>query len=179
MEKQLEKIYLGGGCFWCLEAVFQKVKGVEKITSGYSGGSVQNPTYEDVSSGSTGHAEVVEIIFDKNTINFETILDIFFDIHNPTTLNRQGNDIGTQYRSIILVTSPEQLSVSMKKIGELNSSGKFSSPLVTEIKKFENFYIAENYHQNFYVNNETYPYCTVIIDPKLKKFLNHFPSLVK
>jgi len=179
MENKLEKIYLGGGCFWCLEAVFQRVRGVKKVTSGYSGGNLENPTYEEVSSGMSGHVEVVEIEYDQNEISFETLLDIFFDIHDPTSLNKQGNDIGTQYKSIILVTSPNQLAMTMKKIGELNNSGKYNSPLVTEIKKFEKFYPAEDYHQNFYLNNQSYPYCTVVIDPKLKKFMEHFSQIVR
>ncbi|NBO17589.1 MAG: peptide-methionine (S)-S-oxide reductase, partial [Proteobacteria bacterium] len=133
--QNLETIYLGGGCFWCLEAVFQKVRGVERVTSGYSGGNFENPNYEQVSSGNTNHAEVVKVEFDKNIISTETILDIFFEIHDPTSLNRQGNDIGSQYRSIILVTNPEQLKISMNKILDLNSSGKYNTPLVTEIKK--------------------------------------------
>jgi len=177
--QNLETIYLGGGCFWCLEAVFQKVRGVERVTSGYSGGNFENPNYEQVSSGNTNHAEVVKVEFDKNIISTETILDIFFEIHDPTSLNRQGNDIGSQYRSIILVTNPEQLKISMNKILDLNSSGKYNTPLVTEIKKFENFYLAEEYHQNFYLNNQNYPYCTVVIDPKLRKFMDHFSQVVK
>lgn len=179
MENKFEKIYLGGGCFWCLEALFQRVKGVNKVTSGYSGGSSENPTYEEVSSGETGHAEVVEIEFDPGEISLDSILDIFFDIHDPTTLNRQGNDVGTQYRSIILLTTPNQLAIAMKKIAELNESGKYNSPLVTEIKKFEKFYVAEDYHQNFYLNNQNYPYCTVVIDPKLKKLMEDFSAVIK
>jgi peptide-methionine (S)-S-oxide reductase len=179
MNENFEKIYLGGGCFWCLEAVFQRVRGVEKVVSGYSGGNTDIPTYEQVSSGETGHAEVVEITFDKNIVSFESILDIFFDIHDPTSLNKQGNDIGTQYRSIILVTSPDQLALCLKKIAELNSSGKYNTQLVTEIKKFDKFYSAEDYHQNFYINNQNYPYCTVVIDPKLKKFMEHFSQNIK
>lgn len=167
-----EKIYLGGGCFWCLEAVYQRVKGVKSVRSGYSGGNTQNPTYEEVSSGSTNHAEVVEVIFDKELISFEEILEIFFEIHNPTTLNQQGADIGTQYRSIILVNSPDQLMVSLKKIAELNQSGKYESPIVTQVTKFEKFYEAEDYHQNFYNNNPNYPYCRIVIDPKLKKLID-------
>jgi len=177
--KNLETIYLGGGCFWCLEAIFQRVRGVEKVVSGYSGGMKENPSYEEVSSGETGHAEVVEISFDRSVVSLETLLDIFFDIHDPTSLNKQGNDVGTQYRSIILVTSPEQLSVCFKKISELNNSGKYNLPLVTELKKFDKFYPAENYHQNFYMDNQNYPYCTVVIDPKLKKFMEHFSQNVK
>ncbi len=179
MNENFEKIYLGGGCFWCLEAVFQRVRGIEKVVSGYSGGKTDNPTYDEVSSGVTGHAEVVEVTFNKNQISLDSILDIFFEIHDPTSLNRQGNDVGTQYRSIVLVNSPEQLALTMKKIAELNESGKYNSPLVTELKKFEKFYSAEDYHQNFYINNQNYPYCTVVIDPKLKKFMEHFSSVVR
>jgi len=167
-----EKIYLGGGCFWCLEAVFQRVVGVLSVRSGYSGGNLENPTYEEVSSGNTNHAEVVEISFDSQIIPLEQILDIFFEIHDPTTLNRQGADIGAQYRSIILATTPEQFAKSLKKVSELNSLGKFLSPITTQVLKFEKFYLAEDYHQNFYNNNPNYPYCRIVIDPKLKKLID-------
>jgi len=167
-----EIIYLGGGCFWCLEAVFQRVSGVLNVRSGYSGGNIENPSYEEVSSGTTNHAEIVEVTFDNTKISFEDILNIFFEIHDPTTLNRQGADIGTQYRSIILATTPEQLMISLKKISDLNSSGKFNSPIVTVVSKFEKFYEAEDYHQNFYNNNPNYPYCKIVIDPKLKKLID-------
>lgn len=167
-----EKIYLGGGCFWCLEAVYQRVNGVLNVKSGYSGGITENPTYEEVSSGSTNHAEVVEVSFDSNLISLDTILDIFFEIHDPTSLNRQGADIGTQYRSVIFVTNPDQLMACIKKISELNTSGKFDNPLVTKVSKLEKFYEAEEYHQNFYNNNPEYPYCKIVIDPKLKKLID-------
>ena len=167
-----EIIYLGGGCFWCLEAVYQRVSGVLNVRSGYSGGNIENPSYEEVSSGTTNHAEIVEVTFDNTKISFEDILNIFFEIHDPTTLNRQGADIGTQYRSIILATTPEQLMISLKKISDLNSSGKFNSPIVTVVSKFEKFYEAEDYHQNFYNNNPNYPYCKIVIDPKLKKLID-------
>ncbi len=167
-----EIIYLGGGCFWCLEAVFQRVSGVLNVRSGYSGGNIENPSYEEVSSGTTNHAEIVEVTFDNTKISFDDILNIFFEIHDPTTLNRQGADIGTQYRSIILATTPEQLMISLKKISDLNSSGKFNSPIVTVVSKFEKFYEAEDYHQNFYNNNPNYPYCKIVIDPKLKKLID-------
>jgi len=169
---QQEVTYLGGGCFWCLEAVYQRVSGVLNVRSGYSAGNIENPSYEEVSSGATNHAEVVEVTFDKTKISFEDILNIFFEIHDPTTLNRQGADIGTQYRSVILATNPEQLVTSLKKISELNSSGKFNSPIVTVVSKFEKFYEAEDYHQNFYNNNPNYPYCKIVIDPKLKKLID-------
>jgi methionine-S-sulfoxide reductase len=167
-----EITYLAGGCFWCLEAVFQRVTGVKNVRSGYSGGSTPSPTYEQVSFGETGHAEVVEISFDPNEISFENILNIFFEIHDPTTLNQQGADIGTQYRSMILVTSPEQFASSLKKIGEVNSSHKYQNPVVTEVVKFREFFEAENFHQNFYNNNPEYSYCRIVINPKLKKLVD-------
>jgi len=167
-----EKIYLGGGCFWCLEAIFQRIPGVLSVKSGYSGGTLLNPTYEEVCSGETGHAEVVEIVFNPSQISFNQILDFFFELHDPTTLNRQGSDVGTQYRSIILATNPDQFKVSLQKISQLNSSGKYQSPLVTQVVKFEKFYLAEDYHQNFYNNNQNYPYCKIVIDPKLKKLID-------
>jgi methionine-S-sulfoxide reductase len=169
---QNEIAYLAGGCFWCLEAVFQRVSGVKNVRSGYSGGTFPSPTYEQVSSGETGHAEVVEISFDPGEISFENILNIFFEIHDPTTLNQQGADIGTQYRSMILVTSPEQFASSLKKIAEINSSHKYQSPVVTEVIKFREFFEAEDFHQNFYNNNPEYSYCRVVIDPKLKKLID-------
>jgi methionine-S-sulfoxide reductase len=169
---QNEITYLAGGCFWCLEAVFQRVGGVKNVRSGYSGGVTPNPTYEQVSTGQTGHAEVVEITFDKNQISFEDLLNIFFEIHNPTTLNQQGADIGTQYRSMILVTSPEQFSASLQKISEINSSHKYSNPVVTEVVKFKEFFEAEEYHKNYYINNPENSYCRIVIDPKLKKLID-------
>ncbi len=172
MNSNWQTIYLGGGCFWCLEAVFQRVNGVKSVVSGYSGGTVKNPTYEEVSSGTTNHAEVVKIDFDSALVSLEKILDIFFEIHDPTTLNQQGADIGTQYRSIILVTSPYQLEQCLKKISELSQAKKFSSQILTELVKFQMFYPAEKYHQNFYNNNLDYPYCRVVIDPKLKKLID-------
>jgi methionine-S-sulfoxide reductase len=168
----LEKIYLGGGCFWCLEAVFQRVKGIKTVKSGYSGGDISNPSYEDVATGTTNYAEVVEISFDPSEISIKDILEIFFEIHDPTTLNRQGADIGTQYRSAIFVTNPHQLMESLKKLNEINLSGKYSTPTVTQVSKFEKFYLAEDYHQNFYNNNPNYPYCRVVIDPKIKKLID-------
>jgi methionine-S-sulfoxide reductase len=169
---QKQIVYLGGGCFWCLEAVFQRVSGISNVRSGYSGGHSPNPTYEQVSSGETGHAEVVELTFDPNQISFEDILNIFFEIHDPTTLNQQGADIGTQYRSMILVTSPEQFAASIKKVAEINLSHKYQNPVVTEIVKFKEFFEAEEYHQNFYNNNPEYSYCRIVIDPKLKKLID-------
>jgi peptide-methionine (S)-S-oxide reductase len=167
-----EIAYLAGGCFWCLEAVFQRVPGVLKVRSGYSGGKISNPTYEQVSEGSTGHAETVEISYDPKVITYETLLDIFFDIHDPTTLNQQGADIGTQYRSVIFVISPTQFSQAMKKVAELTEKHKFPNPIVTQIVKFEEFFRAEDYHQDFYNQNPNYPYCRIVIDPKLRKLID-------
>jgi methionine-S-sulfoxide reductase len=167
-----ERIYLGGGCFWCIEAIFQRVTGVLSVRSGYSGGTKENPTYEEVSSGETGHAEVVELIFNPTLISLEEILELFFELHDPTTLNRQGADFGTQYRSTILVTTPEQFRISLQTIADLNLSGRFQSPIVTQVVKFEKFYLAEDYHQNFYNKNQDYGYCKVVIDPKLKKLID-------
>lgn len=178
MNEKLKTIYLGGGCFWCTEAVFQRIRGIIKVTSGYSGGNKLNPTYEEVSSGSTGHAEVIEVIYDESIVSLQTILDIFFEIHDPTSLNRQGNDIGSQYRSIILVTNPDQLALVFKNIQNINDSGRYNSPVVTEVKKFESFYPAEGYHQNYYNENKNYPYCQIIISPKLDKIYEEFSSLI-
>jgi peptide-methionine (S)-S-oxide reductase len=161
------KAVFGGGCFWCLDAIFRKIKGVKKVTVGYAGGRRANPTYEQVCTGVTGHAEVVEIEYDENEISYDELLDIFFEIHDPTQLNRQGNDIGTQYRSIILYLDDSQKQKALKKIEELRKNGINA---VTEVKKLENFYKAEDYHQNYYENNHHNPYCAYVIAPKIKKF---------
>lgn len=161
----LETVYFGGGCFWCVEAIFQRVPGVLKVTSGYSGGTKENPTYDEVSMGNTGHAEVLEIVYDVSKTNFINLLDVFFETHDYTTLNRQGADIGTQYRSIILYTTEDQLKEIEKYTATLKD-------VVTEVKKFEKFFIAEEYHQNYYNNNKNAAYCRLVISPKLDKFLN-------
>ena len=165
----MNKAVLGGGCFWCLEAIFQKVDGVKKVISGYSGGKRKNPTYEQVCSGATGHAEVVEIEFDENIISYDEILDIFFEIHDPTQLNRQGNDVGSQYRSVIFYLDEKQKEVALKKIEELKKRG---INVVTEVTKLEKFYKAEDYHQNYYNLNPHNPYCHYVITPKIEKWLN-------
>jgi len=165
------KAVLGGGCFWCLEAVFQRVKGVRKVISGYSGGRRPNPTYEQVCTGVSGHAEVVEIEFDENIISFEELLDIFFDIHDPTQLNRQGNDVGTQYRSVIFYIDENQKEIAQKKINELKDKG---INVVTELSPLEIFYPAEEYHQNYYNQNPQNPYCHYVITPKVEKFLRKY-----
>ncbi len=163
----LAKATLGGGCFWCVEAIFQRLEGVAAVESGYAGGETENPGYREVCSGRTGHAEVIQITFDPETISFEEILDIFWEAHDPTTLNRQGADRGTQYRSIILYHD-EQQKEAAEKSRDL-AQARFSDPIVTEIAPLEKFYPAEDYHQDYYNRNEGAPYCQVVIDPKLRK----------
>jgi len=161
---------LGGGCFWCLEAVFEQLRGVENVVSGYSGGSVVNPSYKQVSRGTTGHAEVVQVTFDPQVITYREILEIFFDIHDPTTPNRQGADVGPQYRSVILYHDPHQREVAERVIQELNQGGPWDSPIVTEVVPFEAFYQAEDYHQEYFRENPRQPYCRAVIAPKVDKF---------
>ena len=174
--KTMEKTTLGGGCFWCLEAVFADLKGVEKIESGYSGGQQDNPTYEQICTGSTGHAEVVQITFDPDLISFQDILDVFFDIHDPTTLNRQGNDIGTQYRSVIFHHSEEQRDITNALIRELENSKIWGNPIVTEVSPHVKFFKAEKYHQNYFKLNASQSYCKVIIEPKVAKFKEKYTT---
>ncbi len=178
-QNKLETATLGSGCFWCTEAVFEQIKGVEKVTSGYSGGTTQNPTYEDVCDGATGHAEVVEIVFDNSVISFGQILEIFWYTHDPTTLNRQGADIGNQYRSVIFYHSPHQQKVAQRMKDEFNRQNIFKNPVVTEIAPFQVFYPAENYHQHYYRNNPMRPYCMVVISPKMKKLRETFHRFLK
>ena len=166
----MELITFGSGCFWCTEAVFQQLKGVETVVSGYSGGHVENPSYEQVVTGRTGHAEVCQIQFDPEQISFEDMIEIFFDTHDPTTLNRQGNDVGTQYRSVIFYHTEEQRLTAERVKTELEKSGSWKKPIVTEIVLFEKFYPAEDYHQNYFRNNPTQSYCRFVIAPKLGKF---------
>jgi peptide-methionine (S)-S-oxide reductase len=170
---------LAGGCFWCLEAVYDDLKGVERVESGYMGGSVPNPTYDDVCTGRTGHAEVVEITFDPGVVSFRELLEVFFVIHDPTTLNRQGNDTGTQYRSAIFYHSPEQKKIADETIGELAREKVFPSPIVTQVVPADTFYVAEDYHQEYFARNPFQPYCTYIVSPKLAKFRKHFADKVK
>ncbi|MCX6383400.1 MAG: peptide-methionine (S)-S-oxide reductase MsrA [Actinobacteria bacterium] len=165
---------LGGGCFWCLEAVFSQLNGVIKVESGYSGGNKPNPDYKKVCSGNTGHAEVIKIEFDPDKISYEILLHIFFAVHDPTTLNRQGNDSGTQYRSIILYSSPEQEQIALRVIQDIENSKIYPDPLVTEIKPLQTFYKAEDYHQGYFYNNTYQPYCQTIISPKVEKFRKKF-----
>lgn len=179
MNNKLETITLGGGCFWCTEAIFQRVKGVVSVISGYSGGTVPNPTYDAVCTGRTGHAEVVQITIDSSIISFQEILEIFFSIHDPTTLNRQGADIGTQYRSVIFYHNDEQKRIAEDMIKQLDSEKIWDNPIVTEIKKYKNFYKAEDYHQNYYNNNSHQPYCSFVISPKLQKLKKYFSNKLK
>lgn len=166
----IETATLGGGCFWCLEAVFQEMAGVLSVRSGYSGGRRPDPSYQQVSSGATGHAEVVQLTFDPEQTTYREILQVFFLIHDPTTVNRQGGDVGTQYRSVIFYQSQDQKETAEAMIRELDASGVFSDPVVTEVVALEAFYPAEAYHQNYYRDNPAQPYCRVIIDPKVAKF---------
>jgi peptide-methionine (S)-S-oxide reductase len=159
----------GGGCFWCVEAVFEKLEGVKSVVSGYAGGSVENPTYEEVCTGTTGHAEVVQIEYDPKITGFEDLLEMFWKAHDPTTLNRQGADVGTQYRSVIFYHNEEQKKAAEKSKGKWDASGTFSKPIVTEIEPLTKFYSAEGYHQDYYTNNPFAGYCLVVIRPKLKK----------
>ena len=170
---------LAGGCFWCTEAVFSIVEGVEKVEPGYSGGAVRNPMYEQVSTGITGHAEAVQIVFDPSVISFRELLEIFFATHNPTTMNRQGPDVGTQYRSVIFYHNEEQKVTSEKVIAELDKEGIWDAVIVTRVEPFEAFYAAEKYHKNYYKRNSNQPYCQQVITPKLVKLQQRFLRKLK
>jgi len=174
-----EQATLAGGCFWCLEAVYEQLKGVEKVESGYSGGMVPNPSYRQVTTGATGHAEVVQITFDPAIISFRELLEVFFTIHDPTTLNRQGADVGTQYRSAILYHDEEQNAVAEQVIREITQAGVWDKPIVTEVTPFDAFYKAEDYHQEYYRNNTYQPYCQVVIAPKVAKFRQKYLDKLK
>jgi peptide-methionine (S)-S-oxide reductase len=178
-QRSYETVTLGGGCFWCLEAVFEELKGVTKVESGYSGGSAPNPTYKQVCAGKTGHAEVVQVTFDPKVIPLKEIYRVFFAIHDPTTPNRQGADVGTQYRSIILYRDEAQKHAAEEVIRELKAAKAFESPIVTELFPLEVFYIAEGYHQEYYENNSSQSYCQLVISPKLAKFRNLFKDKLK
>jgi peptide-methionine (S)-S-oxide reductase len=170
---------LAGGCFWCLEAVYDLLRGVEDVTSGYAGGTTKNPTYEQVCSGMTGHAEVVQIAFDPKEVSFKDLLDVFFTIHDPTTLNRQGYDVGTQYRSAIFYHSPEQKAVAEQTIAELTGQKLWEDPIVTQVEPLTDFYPAEDYHQEYFENNPNQPYCRAIVAPKVAKARSHFIGKLK
>ncbi|MEJ2486061.1 MAG: peptide-methionine (S)-S-oxide reductase MsrA [Anaerolineales bacterium] len=174
MNNNLETATLGGGCFWCLEAIYKELKGVLSVESGYAGGHVQNPTYKQVCTGNTGHAEVVQIQYNPTIITFKDLLNVFFTIHDPTTLNRQGADIGTQYRSVIFYHNETQRKIAESSIKELEQKNLWENPIVTEISPFQMFFRAEDYHQDYYLNNANQPYCQVVIAPKISKFRKKF-----
>ena len=175
----LQKATLAGGCFWCLEAVFDELKGVISVESGYAGGHVPNPSYQAVCTGMTGHAEVVQVTFDPLVVSYEDLLRVFFTIHDPTTLNRQGADVGTQYRSAIFTHDDAQRAAAEAVIREIGDSKLWANPIVTEVKPLDKFYVAENYHQEYFVNNPNQPYCRVVIGPKVAKFRKHFVDRLK
>jgi peptide-methionine (S)-S-oxide reductase len=178
MSKQ-EFAVLGGGCFWCTEAIYGRVKGVLSAIPGYAGGETESPTYSEVCSGKTGHAEVVRVEFDPEIITYEEILEIFWHAHDPTTLNRQGNDIGTQYRSIILYADDEQKELAQSSLKTADTSGMFSQPIVTQIEPLGEFYPAEDYHHDYFANNPNQPYCRAIISPKVQHFMRDFSAKLK
>ena len=170
---------LGGGCFWCLEAVYQQLDGVERVVSGYAGGHVENPTYEQVCGKKTGHVEVVQVTFDPARVSYRDVLEVFFSIHDPTTKDRQGNDAGPQYRSAIFYHDDEQRQVAESIIAELAAEHAFDAPIVTELKPFERCYSAEQYHQNYYAQNSSQPYCAYVISPKIAKFRRKFAERLR
>lgn len=175
----MEIAIFGGGCFWCTEAVFQKLKGVEEVVSGYTGGTLHNPTYKEICHGNTGHAEAVKITFDEKIISYQELLLVFFKTHDPTTLNRQGNDRGTQYRSVIYYSDSKQKELAERMVDRLTEEQIFEKPIVTEISAAETFYPAEEEHHNYYNLNPYQPYCTYVIEPKLNKFVKEFKNILK
>lgn len=177
--KTIETATFGSGCFWCTEAIFTSLKGVEKVTSGYSGGTKANPTYKEVCSGTTGHAEVIQVEFDPEVITYNELLEVFWKTHDPTTLNRQGNDVGTQYRSVIFYQNENQKKLAEYYKTQLENSKIWDNPIVTEIVPYKNFYTAEDYHQNYYEQNTTQPYCSFVITPKIEKFKKIFKEKLK
>lgn len=175
----MQKATLGAGCFWCVEAIYSELKGVEKVEPGYSGGKIANPTYREVCSGLTGHAEVIQLKYDDTILDFKEILEVFFKTHDPTTLNRQGADVGTQYRSAIFYHNEKQKITAEKVIEELNESGAFDDPIVTEVTEFKAFYPAEENHKNYYKNNPEAGYCQMVVRPKVEKFKHVFKEKLK
>jgi len=176
---ELQTATFGGGCFWCTEAVFLELRGVKSVESGYAGGHVDNPTYEQVCTKTTGHAEVIQITYDPDAVSYEDLLEIFFQTHDPTTRDRQGNDVGPQYRSAVFTHTPEQKQTAEAFIAKLNESDAFASPIVTEVTEINNYYPAENYHQNYLANNPSNPYCAMVARPKVDKLRKQFPAKVK
>lgn len=179
MGKQMELATLGAGCFWCVEAIYQRLEGVEKVESGYSGGSVKNPSYEAVCTGRTGHAEVIQVTFDPSKLNYKELLEVFFRTHDPTTLNKQGGDVGTQYRSVVFYHNDEQKKIAELVKQETDAAKIWDDPTVTEIAPYMEFYKAEDYHQNYYNQNSYQPYCMMVINPKLSKFKKEFGNRMK
>lgn len=179
MKENLKTATLAGGCFWFLEAVYDQIKGVESVESGYSGGKVANPSYRDVCTGRTGHAEAVQVKFDPAVVSYRDLLNVFFGIHDPTTLNRQGADTGTQYRSAIFYHDEDQKAEAEKLIRELNDQHIWDKQIVTEVTLFDKFYVAEDYHQEYFVNNPYQPYCMAVVAPKVSKFRKHFMEMLK
>ena len=178
-ESVLEQATLGGGCFWCLEAVYENVRGVQKVVSGYAGGHRPNPTYEQVCTGMTGHAEVVQLTYDPAVVSYRELLEIFFEIHDPTTLNRQGADVGSQYRSVIFYHHEAQRVAAEAMIAELEAAGRWSTLIVTQVAPFEAFYPAEAYHQQYFRKNPAQPYCRAVVAPKVTKLQAHFPAFLR
>lgn len=179
MSPQTEVATLAGGCFWCLEAVYDQLRGVVSVESGYMGGKVDNPSYRAVCTGTTGHAEVVQITYNPAEVSFQDLLDVFFVIHDPTTLNRQGNDVGTQYRSAVYYHSAEQKAVAEQVIAALNAEHRWNNPIVTEVTAASKFYVAEDYHQEYFANNASQPYCQVVVAPKVAKFRKYYMEKLK
>lgn len=179
MNREVETATLAGGCFWCLEAIYDQLVGVTRVDSGYTGGHTDSPSYKQVCTGTTGHAEAVQIQYDPDLITYEDLLRVFFSIHNPTTLNRQGNDIGTQYRSAIFYHSPGQKETAYKIIQEISAATLWEDPIVTEVTEFDRFYIAENYHQEYFANNPNQPYCQAVVAPKVAKFRKKYIDRLK
>lgn len=179
MKDKIEIATFGGGCFWCVEAIFERVNGVQQVESGYSGGHIINPDYKMVTSGTTGHAEVIQITFDPEVISYLELLEIFFKTHDPTTLNQQGADVGTQYRSIVLYHNEQQNKLAREIIQDLDSEGIWNNPIVTTVEPFEEFYSAEAYHQEYFENNPNQGYCRLVINPKVEKFEKVFKEKLK
>lgn len=177
--KNLELATFGNGCFWCTEAIFEQLEGVYKVEAGYAGGTVKNPSYKEVCTGNTGHAEVIRLSYDPNVISYRELLDVFFNTHDPTTLNRQGADVGTQYRSAIFYHNDGQKAEAEKIIADLEKAKVFDDKIVTEITEVNNYYVAENYHQDYYNNNKNAGYCRVVINPKLEKFIKQYRDKLK
>lgn len=174
-----KNIILGGGCFWCTEAIFTKTKGVEKVLPGYIGGKTLNPTYKDICTGITGHAEVISVVYNNDVISLESILEIFFSTHDPTTLNRQGNDLGTQYRSSIFISDKEEIKIVSSFINALDLSNRFENKIVTTIEEKSKFYLAEDYHHDYFEKNRNVPYCSIVVSPKVDKFIKNKSEFLK